>query len=634
MDGDGGEEAQTEARRFPPREPGQLREALAHGIRRVPQARLSNDGNLGAERQSQDAPVGGTPPSPSNDGKFAQQIPVVRERRVSSDPGRAPAAPARAALGGLPQHPRGITTPDDGRRAASPEALDAEPQTPPDGGRMPDSEAPEIGNGEGPSGGESFESAFQDGEFVGIRGGAERRAAPVRDGQEGDYAEPDGPDFETVPSPDDHSEQEAVSAKAREPAPRGSFAVNSKVTQMADPWTLEGPNPAAPEGPDYNQVRLVTQAIQKTIDQRREKRRQLAGDDDKAAVGGEGGDGQRMSDVLQNAKTHSEYLTRGKQLLKRYKRENRLRVADEDVDPREFVAFLIGLRPFVAGTTWRIYRLSATAAIQSIPHEGIEQAIATLAGKGRIEDDARVVYKATMEKGGGNTSADRAKRMDLVHFRKLRTSLPRMTRSNKVDWLDDWLVAGIHTGLRPGEWPLAYLETRRDQQGRQLTWLHVVNGKQTNGRGNGTHRTLDISNYTAGTLEAIRQMVTRSQQWALEGKTIQRQSDVAQLFYQVCNKRFPRMLVKYSLHSLRHQFIANMKAVYNDPAKIATLIGDISIGIQSEHYGKRRSSWSLQDIREIPKPLEKQVAQVQKCLTEVEERAHLRMMRKAYTEGT
>jgi hypothetical protein len=129
-------------------------------------------------------------------------------------------------------------------------------------------------------------------------------------------------------------------------------------------------------------------------------------------------------------------------------------------------------------------------------------------------------------------------------------------------------------------------------------------------------------------------MVTRSQQWALEGKTIQRQSDVAQLFYQVCNELFPRMVVKYSLHSLRHQFIANMKSVYNDPAKIATLIGDISIGIQSEHYGKRRSSWSLHDIREIPKPLEKQVAQVQKCLTEVEERAHLRMMRKAYTEGT
>jgi hypothetical protein len=164
-----------------------------------------------------------------------------------------------------------------------------------------------------------------------------------------------------------------------------------------------------------------------------------------------------------------------------------------------------------------------------------------------------VVYKKTIEKGGGNTSAHRAKRMDLAHFRKLRSNLPRMSRSNKIGWLDDWLVAGIHPGLLPGEWPLAQLETRRDQEGRRLTWLHVVNGKQANGRGNGTHRTLDISNYTDGTLEAIQRMVTRSQQWALEGKTTQRQSEVAQLFYQVCNKLFPRMLVKYSLHSLHHQ---------------------------------------------------------------------------------
>jgi hypothetical protein len=244
-----------------------------------------------------------------------------------------------------------------------------------------------------------------------------------------------------------------------------------------------------------------------------------------------------------------------------------------------------------------------------------------------------VVYKKTRDKSGGNTSAARAKRMELAHFRKLRSNLPRMSRSNKTGWLDDWLVAGIHTGLRPGEWPLAHLEIRRDQHGRRLAWLHVVNGKQTNGRGNGTHRTLDISNYTDGTLEAIQRMVKRSEQWALEGRTVERQSKIAQLFYQICNELFPRMQVKYSLYSLRHQFIANMKSVYNDPAKIATLIGDISIETQSEHYGKRRSSWSLHDIREIPKPLDEQVAQVQKYLTAFEERAHLRMMRKAYAEG-
>jgi hypothetical protein len=75
-------------------------------------------------------------------------------------------------------------------------------------------------------------------------------------------------------------------------------------------------------------VRLVTQAIQKTIDQRRDKRRQLAGGGDEAAEGGDGGEGQRMSSLLQIAKTHFDYLARGKQLLRRYKRENRVQVAE------------------------------------------------------------------------------------------------------------------------------------------------------------------------------------------------------------------------------------------------------------------------------------------------------------------
>lgn len=227
-----GKDPQTQARRSPPREPGQLREDLAHGIRRVPQAQPPNDGNLAAERQFQASTSGVTPDSPSSDGKLPQQIPMVRERRVPTDPGRAPALPARAAVGGgLPRHPRVITTPDvsskrdnyptgHDSRTASPAASDAERRAPHAGVRMPDSGAPAIGSEAAPAGGESSESAFQDGEFVGIGGGAERRATPARDGQEGDYAEPDG--FETVPSPDDHSEQEIASAKAKEPAaPRG-----------------------------------------------------------------------------------------------------------------------------------------------------------------------------------------------------------------------------------------------------------------------------------------------------------------------------------------------------------------------------------------------------------------------------
>jgi hypothetical protein len=244
-----------------------------------------------------------------------------------------------------------------------------------------------------------------------------------------------------------------------------------------------------------------------------------------------------------------------------------------------------------------------------------------LAAATRLSDDAKAVYKQTREKEGGTTSAVRAKRMELAHFLKIRESMRKMSRAAAMEWLDDWLVAGINTGLRPGEWPLAHLEIRRGaRHGQRRIWLHVVNDKATNGRANGTFRTLDISSYRNETLEAIGRMIARSLEWAKAGETSQRQTDCAQLFNQLCNKLFQRMTIKYSLYSLRHQFIANMKTVINDDAQVATLIGHISVGTQLEHYSKRRAAWSRFDIVDVPVPIDDQVQQVRKHLTTMKDR--------------
>lgn len=645
------QDSQAPARRgAPPREPGQLREGLAssHGVRLVPQAHATNDGSLAAEKRDQAASASVRPPHSSNDGRLAH-APPVRERRVPSDSGRVPVPAGAGGRGAFPRlSSRGGRTSDDsskqntfppGHGGRSPASAASNAQR-----LAPNTEDRTPGSGAQPAGGQMIASEAdvtddrtsfdEEGEFVGLGGDtAGVSGAPVRDGAEGDYAERDGMDFDTMPSPDDLGRLETTSGQTGEMDALRDEA-RAEVATMQGLWTLERPSPASPHGPDYDRQRVIVQAKERSAQQERQKRRQKSGAVDSD---GENGDGtQRMSGLLQSADTHSKYMIRGNMLLKRYKREKGIQVADEDVDPRAFVAWLIGLRPFVVNSTWRLYRLGARAIIQSIPHAGIDAALAILDGATNLEDESRSVYKATLDKSGGNTSAVRAKRMDLSHFRKLRSNLRLVSRSNKIDWLDDWLVAGIHTGLRPGEWPLAHLEMRRmkvDGRDVRLVWLHVVNGKATNGRGNGTYRTLDISSYTDGTIEAIQRMVKRSEQWALEGMTVRRQGEVAHLFYKICNDLFPRMQVKYSLYSLRHQFIANMKSVYADRAKIATLIGHISIETQSEHYGKRRSSWSLHDIREIPRPMDDQVAQVQKYLSAFEEREHLRMMRKAFADG-
>lgn len=465
----------------------------------------------------------------------------------------------------------------------------------------------------------------------------------ARDGAEGDYAEPYGPDFETMPG-----ELDALSgrtgdpdAEPERPTPVGVVVFDISLDIGSDasaPVPAAKAKPAAmpdgPLGPDFGRIRTVIQALELAAKQRRAKARQGHQDEDGSKTGAAAAGGPGMSSLLQNSHTHSKYLARGRQLLKRYKRENGLHLADEDVDPCEFVTWLVGLIPFLSPSSRRQYRLSVAAVIQTIPHARLEEAMNVLAAATRLSDDAKAVYKQTRDKEGGTTSA-RAKRMELAHFRKIRESLRKMSRAAAMEWLDDWLVAGINTGLRPAEWPLAQLEIRRGaRHGQRRIWLHVVNDKATNGRANGTFRTLDISSYRTETLEAIGRMIARSLEWATVGKTSQRQTDCAQLFNQLCNKLFQRMTIKYSLYSLRHQFIANMKTVINDDAQVATLIGHISVGTQLGHYSKRRAAWSRFDIVDVPVPIDDQVQQVRKHLTTLKDREELRLLRKAFLERT
>jgi hypothetical protein len=396
------------------------------------------------------------------------------------------------------------------------------------------------------------------------------------------------------------------------------------------------PNPTGPLGPDYDRARMLSEAKERAIEQQRAKRRPRLGpqEEDEAAGSGtsnESGGAPGLSSLLQDVDTHSNYLARGQQLLKRYKRESGFRLADDDVDPCGFALWLMSLRPFLSPSSWRLYRLSGTAMIERIPHADLEKALGMLAETGRLEVEARAVYRPTLEREGG-TLPMRATRMEYAHYQKIRSSLRMMSRSAAVEWLDDWLVAGISTGLLPGEWPLAHLEVRPLRTGGRKVWLHVLNAKATKGRGNGTYRTLDISDFRHETLMAVEQMVKWSERWALEGKTVKRQSDCAQLFYQICNILFPRMLVKYSLFSLRHQFISNMKSIMM-PAQVAALSGHISVEAQVEHYTKRRSAWNQHHIGDVPVAIEDQVKQAQKRLTMLEEREHLRLMRKAFIEG-
>jgi hypothetical protein len=307
-------------------------------------------------------------------------------------------------------------------------------------------------------------------------------------------------------------------------------------------------------------------------------------------------------------------LTRGTQLLKRYKWEQNLQTADEDLDPRRFAEWVIVLSEFLSSSSLRVYRQAAEAMIRKLPQEGRDEAIAMLTGTGPMETSARGQYKQTLEKNP-KLFRDHAKRMPVDDYRKLRASLRNMSPSTLVLALDDWLVAGLLTGLLPGEWPLAALENRLDDQSRRRVWLHVVNAGAA-----GVNRTLDISKFTEETLQAIERMIERSEKWALEGSIDRHRSEVARLLAKICDRIFPRRSIQYSLFSLRDQWVANMSAVKTEPAELSALLGRMKVKTDGEHYRNRRGAWETDDINEIPKALECQVARYRRMWAMYEDR--------------
>jgi hypothetical protein len=389
------------------------------------------------------------------------------------------------------------------------------------------------------------------------------------------------------------------------------------------------PRDTGPLGPDFARARSLAEARDRAKSARRAKQEQKRGPQNEAKVEGggtlnEGGDGSPKPSLTHDP-SRANYLKRGKQLLERYKRENGLKLRDDDVNPMDFVRWLMALRPTLSASSWRVYRLSAAAIIGTFPHGELETAVGILSGVSRIETKARKVYKPTLERENSSLS-ERAKRMEYRHFEKICSSLRKMSRSAAVEWLEDWLVAGISTGLLPGEWPLAHIEGPTDKK----VWLHVLNAEATVG-GKGSYRTLDISHFHDDTMGAVRRMVERSEDWARKGTTIKRQSDCAQLLYTICKIQFPTMESTYSLFSLRDQFMFNMNEMM-DPAQVAALTGSLDVEPQVEHYTKRRHAWAQTQIGDFPIPIDEQVNLAQKALTELEERKGFRQLRKAFVE--
>ncbi len=380
-----------------------------------------------------------------------------------------------------------------------------------------------------------------------------------------------------------------------------------------------------PAGPDYAEVaaRAAASRAESASARVRWRRANLDVDEMDPAAREELLSGTRPLRVA-TPETLSDYSARGNGLLARYRHELDLSIPPEDIDPRQFVNWLLSLRPVLSVNTWRLYRRSANAVITCMPTIYIDQAIGVLFADHQVgRDEGRSPRKV---KGGPDAvgASLRAKRIDEDHFRKIKRAIRKLSKSQVVNWLSDWMDAGVSTGLRPSEWATAAVERRPDASCRhgERIWLHVINAKACEGRP--AHRTLDMSDFSSETLRAVERVTRLTHDWVLSGRYAQRQSAVAALFHETCATLFPRMRLHYTLYSLRHQFIANMKTIYSRE-EIAAMAGHIDIDTQTEHYGKRRSAWST--VADVPAPIPEQVAYVRQRLEMADERLEFLSLR-------
>jgi hypothetical protein len=158
----------------------------------------------------------------------------------------------------------------------------------------------------------------------------------------------------------------------------------------------------------------------------------------------------------------------------------------------------------------------------------------------------------------------------------------------------------------------------------------VVNAEASWGRANFCYRTLDISNFSDQAFAAVEEMVKLAGQWTIADEFEMRHSQVAQLLYDVCAVLFPRQRQRYSLSSMRQQFIANMRSFYS-PAEVAALVGHIS-NEPTEHYAKRRHAWLDNKICEVPVPMPASVLQMRRRLKWHEDRQQMQLLRRTLNE--
>lgn len=249
----------------------------------------------------------------------------------------------------------------------------------------------------------------------------------------------------------------------------------------------------------------------------------------------------------------------------------------------------------ISRATWRQYKAALlfvlqeelTASSDDLANEERQVAIDRLASEPQTG-----ALKHTVR-----TSGRKQKSFDDADFKALIDYLEaHVGRHRRATQLLTWLKAGRLVGVRPSEWQSAGLV---DIGG--IPAVRFENAKTSNGRGNGTTRTLLLADASPEDIEAIDDMIYTLDQLEQEPGYDFAQ-DVALLgrYMRYVTRRVLGRRNRYpTLYSLRHQVAADAKRLLTQK-EVAALLGHGSDLTAVRDYGKRRKGQRPLKVRPDP----------------------------------
>lgn len=269
--------------------------------------------------------------------------------------------------------------------------------------------------------------------------------------------------------------------------------------------------------------------------------------------------------------TKIDYLKKSQQLLNRAKKEMDIPL-DEELDVRQFVVWVVELKPTISRNTWRFYKSAVVYYLENYHDEqaAIEamEYIKEVTSKGALTTTER-------------TSSLKLKKITFDDWFKLDSFLQK----NNKKWhsqLRAWLRSSVITGLRPIEWKNAMFLFHEEEPA-----LKILNAKATNGRGNGESRTLILKDVATDDLKIIKEHLNNTRTFVGMDEYEYFYRGCAIALYKACRKCWPKRKRHITLYSTRHQFSANAKSSGFSRLEIAAMMGHAVDITSITHYGKK-----------------------------------------------